>query len=145
MEISTNLLKSLYSTFLSSLFGILQILVIYFLSQISSNQQFSLKQFYNEGFFLFFSVALISAVLIEYFIDAKVQTNVYINSFILIGCVMICLMICLFCMLAYSKIFLQLETTNLEHLKLYQNNFLTISLLVSIFLKFNIYNKKPWK
>lgn len=139
MEIFINLLKSLYSTFLSSLSGILQILVIYFLSQMSSNQQFSLEQFYNEGFFLFFSVAIISSVLIEYFIDAKIQTNVYINSFILIGC----MMICLFCMLAYSKIFLQLETTNQQHLKLYQNNFLTISMLVSIFLKFNIYGKKP--
>ena len=139
MEIFLNLLKSLYSTFLSSLFGILQILVIYFLSQMSSNQQFNLTQFYNEGFFLFFSIALISSVLVEYFIDAKIQTNVYINSFILVGCILICL----FCMLAYSKIFLQLETTNKEHLKLYQNNFLTISLLVSIFLKFIIYSKKP--
>lgn len=46
------------------------------------------------------------------------------------------------CMLAYSKIFLQLESTNRDHLTAYQNNFLVISLLVSIFLKFSIYSKK---
>lgn len=138
MNIFANFLRSLYATFLSSLFGILQILVIYFLSEISLNRQFNLTQFYNEGFFLFFSVALISSVLIEYFIDARIQTNVYLNSFILIGC----MMICLFCMLAYSKIFLQLESTNRDHLTAYQNNFLVISLLVSIFLKFSIYSKK---
>jgi hypothetical protein len=138
MNIFANLLKSLYATFLSSLFGILQILVIYFLSQMSLNRRFNLLPFYDEGFFLFFSVALISSVLVEYFIDAKIQTNVYLNSFILIGCVMICL----FCMLAYSKIFLQLESTNRDYLTAYQNNFLIISLLISIFLKFSIYSKK---
>ncbi len=95
MNIFANFLRSLYATFLSSLFGILQILVIYFLSEMSLNRQFNLTQFYNEGFFLFFSVALISSVLIEYFIDAKIQTNVYLNSFILIGCMMMCLFACL--------------------------------------------------
>jgi hypothetical protein len=138
MNIFANLLKSLYATFLSSLFGILQILVIYFLSQMSVNRHFDLSQFYNEGFFLFFSVALISSILIEYFIDARIQTNVYLNSFILIGCVMICL----FCMLAYSKIFLQLESTNRDYLTAYQNNFLVISVLISVVLKFSIYSKQ---
>ncbi|MFZ6010160.1 MAG: hypothetical protein ACOYXT_07395 [Bacteroidota bacterium] len=138
MLAALNFLRALYSTFLASLFGVLQILVIYFFSQLSVNKSFRIIDFYEQGFFLFFTVAIISGVLIEYFIDAKVKTNVYVNSFILITGVLICL----FCMLAYSKIFLQFESTDVSRSIVLQDNFLIIGVLASVFLKWIIYTKK---
>lgn len=94
-------LKAILSTTLSLLFGVLQIAVVYVLSEHSKEKTFSLEDFYESGFFLFFTVAIISSVLVEFYIDGKVQTNVYFNAFIIISCFVTSVV----CLVAFSKLF----------------------------------------
>jgi hypothetical protein len=133
------LLKAILSTALSVLFGFFQIAVVFLLSELSDEKIFKLQDFYDTGFFLFFTVAIISNVLVEYYIDGKVQTNVYFNAFILIACFATSVV----CMVAFSKIFLQIETTDKETSVLVQNVALAFSVAVSLLLKLILYFKRP--
>lgn len=132
-------LKAFLNTLLSFLFGILQIAVVYFLSEMSDDRTFNLNGFYDTGFFFFFTVAIISSALVEYYLDARVQTNVYFNAFILISC----MVTSIFCMVGFSKIFLQIDTTNKEVSVLIQDVSLIFAGAVSILLKLILYFKRP--
>lgn len=122
--------KAILNTTLSFLFGILQIGVVYLLTELSE-KDFDLREFYNTGFFLFFTVAIVSSVLVEYYIDAKIKTNVYFDAFIILAC----FILSMFCMVVFSKIFLEIDTTDTALSVLIQNISIGFAIAVSILLK----------
>lgn len=104
------MLKAVYLTGLSSFFGALQIVAIYVLCAVSTDVVFSLDKLYLEGFPLFFSVGLLSSILIGYLITGKIKTSPMVNSLILI----VSLFVAFCSLLIFSKIFLQKHTLKTE-------------------------------
>lgn len=131
--------KALMHTFFSVAFGFFQIAVVYFLCTISDDREFILQEFYDTGFFLFFTVAIISSAVTEYYFDARIKTNVYFDAFLLLSATGTVV----FCMLVFSKIFLQLETTNELIANRVQDGFLVLGVTASLLLKIFINFKRP--
>jgi|GEM_PF-2527892 len=87
MGLVKSLSKALFWLFFIIIIGFMQIGFTYLFSSLSENQAIDYNKLVIDGFFIFFSISLISTTCFEFYFDSTIKSNKYANIAIILLCV----------------------------------------------------------
>lgn len=108
MGLFKSLIKSLIWLFFLLCVGFSQIGITYLFGFLSENQDIEYAKLIIDGFFVFFSISLVSTVSFEFYFDSTIKSNKYSN----IAIVLLSGMLVLVSMISYSYVYVANNLTN---------------------------------
>jgi hypothetical protein len=120
--------------------GLIQILIVYAGSYLNGDTMIALSKFYSEGFFLFFSISLISGIIYEFVWEADCRLPSWVNSILIVFCILLLIWGMLTYALAFSA---KISSTNSLNKYTYLQQLLTgFSVTISLLMKGLIYHSR---
>lgn len=140
MGLFKSLTKSLIWLLFLLCIGFSQIGITYLFNILSENQDIEYTKLIIDGFFVFFSISLVSTVCFEFYFDSTIKSNKYSNIVIIILSVLLVFV----SMISYSYVYVANNLTNSISIKMdtYKNMqiwIFLISALLTYSLKTLIY------
>jgi len=114
--------------------GVIQILIAFFYTWLQGGNTSNVHDFYLDGFFLFFSISLVSAIFYEFTFENDCKISKPVKNFLLFFCVIIAGLAMMVYAMAYATK-LNLHKNNLGNYILAQKVLTTFSILVSFIMK----------
>lgn len=114
MGLAKSLAKSLGWLFFVLGIGFLQVGITYFLGRLNNIQGVNYNSLIIDGFFVFFSISMVSTICFEFYFDHTIKSNKYVNIVI----VLFSMLLVLISMVGYAYVYVAKNFTDTININL---------------------------